>query len=78
MKLALMRRDIPLIRYPVESPLVLDLDLLVSSTNDNPVYYVQYAHARIASVIRNAAELGLIPADTSDWDPKTFDPCAIN
>ena len=66
-----------LIRYPVDSPLVLDLDLLVSSTNDNPVYYVQYAHARIASVVRNAAELGLIPADTSDWDPATFDPSQL-
>jgi arginyl-tRNA synthetase len=66
-----------LIRYPVESPLVLDLDLLVSNTNDNPVYYVQYAHARIASVVRNAAELGLIPADTSDWDPSTFDPSQL-
>jgi len=66
-----------LIRYPVESPLVLDLDLLVSSTNDNPVYYVQYAHARIASVVRNAAELGLNPANTSDWDPATFDPSQL-
>jgi arginyl-tRNA synthetase len=66
-----------LIRYPVESPLVLDLDLLVSSTNDNPVYYVQYAHARIASVVRNAAELGLIPANTLDWDPATFDPSQL-
>lgn len=66
-----------LIRYPVESPLVLDLDLLVSSTNDNPVYYVQYAHARIASVIRNAAELGLIPANSANWDPKTFDPSQL-
>ena len=66
-----------LIRYPVDSPLVLDLDLLVSSTNDNPVYYVQYAHARIASVIRNAADLGLTPADTADWDPKTFDPSQL-
>jgi len=66
-----------LIRYPVESPLVLDLDLLVSSTNDNPVYYVQYAHARIASVVRNAADLGLIPANTSDWDPATFDPSQL-
>ncbi|CAB4337858.1 unannotated protein [freshwater metagenome] len=66
-----------LIRYPVESPLVLDLDLLVSSTNDNPVYYVQYAHARIASVIRNAADLGLIPANTADWDPNTFDPSQL-
>jgi arginyl-tRNA synthetase len=50
-----------LIRYPVDSPLVLDLDLLVSRSNDNPVYYVQYAHARIASVLRNAADLGI------DW-----------
>ena len=66
-----------LIRYPVESPLVLDLDLLVSSTSDNPVYYVQYAHARIASVVRNAAELGLIPANTADWDPATFDPSQL-
>lgn len=66
-----------LIRYPVDSPLVLDLDLLVSSTNDNPVYYVQYAHARIASVVRNAAELGLIPANTTDWDPSTFDPSQL-
>ena len=66
-----------LIRYPVDSPLVLDLDLLVSSTNDNPVYYVQYAHARIASVVRNAAELGLIPANTSDWNPETFDPSQL-
>jgi arginyl-tRNA synthetase len=66
-----------LIRYPVDSPLVLDLDLLVSSTNDNPVYYVQYAHARIASVVRNAADLGLIPANTADWDPATFNPSLL-
>jgi arginyl-tRNA synthetase len=50
-----------LIRYPVDSPLTLDLDLLVSRSNDNPVYYVQYAHARIASVLRHAADLGI------DW-----------
>lgn len=61
-----------LIRYPVDSPLVLDLDLLVSRTNDNPVYYVQYAHARIASVVRNAIELGIMPA--TDWDVTKFDP----
>lgn len=66
-----------LIRYPVESPLVLDLDLLVSQTNDNPVFYVQYAHARIASVVRNAAELGIVPADTADWDASTFDPSLL-
>ena len=37
-----------LIRYPVETPMVMDLDILTRNTNENPVYYVQYAHARIA------------------------------
>lgn len=55
-----------LIRYPVDSPLLLDLDLLVKRTNDNPVFYVQYAHARISSVIRNAGELGI------DWRGAEF------
>ncbi|MFC6237673.1 arginine--tRNA ligase [Longivirga aurantiaca] len=50
-----------LIRYPVDSPLTLDLDLLVQRSNDNPVFYVQYAHARISSVLRGAADLGI------DW-----------
>lgn len=57
-----------LIRYPVDSPLVLDLDLLVKRSNDNPVYYVQYAHARISSVLRNAAELDI------DWRNTPFQP----
>jgi arginyl-tRNA synthetase len=64
-----------LIRYPVDSPLVLDLDLLVSRTNDNPVFYVQYAHARIASVIRNAVELGIMPSD--NWDISKFNPALL-
>ncbi|MBV8529779.1 MAG: arginine--tRNA ligase, partial [Candidatus Eremiobacteraeota bacterium] len=38
-----------------ESPLTFDLKLAVEQSNDNPVYYVQYGHARIASVLRNAA-----------------------
>ena len=37
----------------------LDLDLWARHTNDNPVFYVQYAHARVASLLRNAAELGI-------------------
>jgi arginyl-tRNA synthetase len=35
-----------LIRYPVDTPMVMDLDILKRNTNENPVYYVQYAHAR--------------------------------
>ena len=40
-----------LCRYPADSPLTIDLDLLTSRTNENPVFYVQYAHARISSVL---------------------------
>ena len=36
-----------------------DLDLAVSQSNDNPVYYSQYAHARISSILRSGAEQGL-------------------
>jgi arginyl-tRNA synthetase len=48
-----------LIRYPVNTPMVMDVDILRSRTNENPVYYVQYAHARICGVLRNASELGI-------------------
>ena len=48
-----------LIRYPVDTPMVMDVDVLRSRTNENPVYYVQYAHARICGVLRNAADLGI-------------------
>ena len=53
-----------LIRYPVDTPMVMDIDILKRNTNENPVYYVQYAHARIAAVLRNAAELSI----TTDLD----------
>ncbi len=56
-----------LIRYPVDSPLTLDLEVITLRSNDNPVFYVQYAHARIASVLRNAAELGIVWRDL-DFD----------
>lgn len=61
-----------LCRYPVDSPLTLDLDLLVRQTNDNPVYYVQYAHARISSLLRNADGLGL------SVDLEAFDPALLS
>ena len=48
-----------LIRYPVDTPMVMDVDVLRSRTNENPVYYVQYAHARICAVLRNAADIGI-------------------
>jgi arginyl-tRNA synthetase len=48
-----------LVRSSVDSALDVDLDLLVKRTNDNPVYYVQYAHARTRSVKRNAELAGV-------------------
>ena len=46
-------------RGAIDSALDVDVDVLVRRTNDNPVYYVQYAHARLASLARNAATLGI-------------------
>ena len=56
-----------LIRYPVDTPMVMDIDILRKNTNENPVYYVQYAHARIAAVLRNGAELK-IPSGLENFD----------
>jgi arginyl-tRNA synthetase len=50
-----------LIRSSVDTPIDIDLALWSSASSENPVYYVQYAHARLSALARNAAELGLIP-----------------
>ncbi len=56
-----------LVRWSMDSTIDLDLDLWASATSDNPVFYVQYAHARLASLQRNAAELGI--GRGTDFDP---------
>ena len=48
-----------LARTDYNTPVDIDLDLLASHTNENPVYYVQYAHARGCNVDRNAADAGI-------------------
>jgi len=48
-----------LARYSLDSPIAIDLDLWTRRTNDNPVYYVQYAHARICSLLDAAAAEGI-------------------
>jgi arginyl-tRNA synthetase len=48
-----------LARYSSDSPIDIDLDLWARATNDNPVFTVQYAHARVASLMRNATDLGV-------------------
>ena len=50
----------------LDSQLDFDLDLAKSKSNENPVYYIQYAHARICSIFRQAAEAGLKAAAQPD------------
>ena len=57
-----------LARYSTDSTIDLDLDLWAKQDSDNPVYYVQYAHARLSSIIRNAVDLGVV-IDESTFDP---------
>ena len=56
-----------LARYPADSPLTLDPEILQRRTNDNPVFYVQYAHARTHNVSRNAHASGV---DRSAFAPE--------
>jgi arginyl-tRNA synthetase len=55
-------------RFSSDSTIDIDLDLWAKQSSDNPVFYVQYAHARLASILRNAGDLGLAPAG-DDFDP---------
>jgi arginyl-tRNA synthetase len=57
------------IMLAVESPLTFDLKLAVEKENDNPVYYVQYGHARIASVLRRALADDVLAARTASLAP---------
>jgi arginyl-tRNA synthetase len=59
-----------LARYPADSPLTIDPEILTRRTNDNPVFYVQYAHARTAAVDRNAASVGV---DRSTFAPELLE-----
>ena len=57
-------------RYPADSPLTIDPEILQRRTNDNPVFYVQYAHARTSAVDRNAASVGV---DRSTFAPELLE-----
>ncbi|MFN3008535.1 arginine--tRNA ligase [Mycolicibacterium wolinskyi] len=61
-----------LIRSSVDTPIDIDLALWSSASNENPVYYVQYAHARLSALARNAAGLG-VAASTDKLDLLTHD-----
>jgi arginyl-tRNA synthetase len=57
-----------MLRYSVDAPIEFDVEAVTRQSMDNPVYYVQYAHARISSVIRQAREIGFtaLPAEEAD------------
>lgn len=52
----------------MDSHLDFDMDLAISTSNDNPVFYVQYAHARICSIFRQAEEQGIVIPSAEDVD----------
>jgi arginyl-tRNA synthetase len=62
-----------LCRYPTDSPLTLDIEVITRQASDNPVFYVQYAHARIASLLRNAGELGIGKGPAGEFQPELLD-----
>lgn len=55
-----------MVRSSVDTSLDIDLELWAKQSNDSPVYYVQYAHARIASILRRALDAGL-SAESADY-----------
>ena len=64
-----------LARFPADSPLTLDPELLKKNSNENPVFYVQYAHARSRGPARNAIEAGV---DRSAFDASLLDHATEN
>ncbi len=66
-----------LARSSTDSPMDIDLDVLTAHTNDNPVFYVQYAHARVSGVSRRAALAGVRREDGFDPALLTHDTEAV-
>lgn len=64
-----------LARFPADSPLTLDPELLKKNSNENPVFYVQYAHARSRGTARNAIDAGV---DLSAFDASLLDHATEN
>jgi arginyl-tRNA synthetase len=64
-----------LARFPADSPLTLDPELLKKHSNENPVFYVQYAHARSRGAARNAVDAGV---ERSAFDASLLDHATEN
>ena len=59
-----------MLRYALDTPIEFDIEAVTRQSMDNPVHHVQYAHARMASVIRQARDVGFgpVPVDRADLD----------
>jgi len=63
-----------LCRYPADSSMTVDVDAVTRQSSDNPVYYVQYAHARLSAILRGAVDLGIAAGERADgYDPAVLD-----
>jgi arginyl-tRNA synthetase len=62
-----------LARWSTDTPVTIDVDEVTKHSNENPVFYVQYAHARLSSLQRNAAELGFVRSPEPDLSLLTHD-----
>ncbi len=62
-----------LLQYSNDSPLNFDIDVVKEQTLENPVYYVQYGHARIASILRKAEAEGVSLRPVGDVDLSLLD-----
>lgn len=62
-----------LARYPADSPLTLDVAEMTKQASENPVFYVQYAHARTCRMVANATDLGMRLPEGDDFDPALLD-----
>jgi arginyl-tRNA synthetase len=67
-----------LTRSPTDSTITLDIDVLTSTSNENHVYYVQYAHSRMCSIERNAAALGFDRGPGEGFKPELLSAEAEN
>jgi arginyl-tRNA synthetase len=57
-----------MLRFSLDAPIEFDVEAVTRQSLDNPVYYVQYAHARISSVIRQGNEIGFSPLPVEEAD----------
>jgi arginyl-tRNA synthetase len=62
-----------MLRFSVDTPMEFDIEAVTRQSMDNPVYYVQYAHARLSSVFRQGEQVGFAPVPVEEADLELLD-----